>query len=84
MDDDPLVLDGIRKDIEREGFKVTTSGSGEDAIELICVTAYGLVITDLVMEGVNGIQVLKKTKELHPETMVIILTGLCPWLADDL
>ena len=75
VDDDPFILEGIGADLENQGFTVAKAGSGDRAIELLAKADFDLVITDLVMENVDGIQVLKKAKELKPDTMVIILTG---------
>ena len=75
VDDDPFILEGIAADLENQGFKVAKADSGDRALELLAGTDFDLVITDLVMENVDGIQVLKKTKELNAHTMVIILTG---------
>ncbi len=75
VDDDPLVTAGTGSDLEEEGYEVTTADSGERAIELLNQSSFDLVITDLVMEAVNGIDVLKKSKEINPEMRVIILTG---------
>ena len=75
VDDDPFTLSGIGKNLECEGFDVTTAESGEKAIGLLKKQTFELVITDQVMGEVNGIQVLKRAKELEPDTMVIILTG---------
>jgi DNA-binding NtrC family response regulator len=75
VDDDPFILEGIGADLENQGFKVTKAGSGDQAVELLASASFDLVMTDLVMENVDGIQVLKKAKELQPDTMVIIITG---------
>lgn len=75
VDDDPFILEGIGADLENQGFKVTKAVSGDQAVELLASAAFDLVMTDLVMENVDGIQVLKKAKELQPDTMVIIITG---------
>jgi len=75
VDDDPFILEGIGADLENQGFTVAKAGSGDRALELLAKADFDLVITDLVMENVDGIQVLKKAKELNPDTMVIILTG---------
>lgn len=74
-DDDPFLLTGVGMVFEKEGYKVTTVKSGEEAVELLKKTEFDLVITDQVMNGLNGTQVLKKVKELNPKTKVIILTG---------
>jgi DNA-binding NtrC family response regulator len=75
VDDDPFILEGIGEDLENQGFKVTKAASGDRALELLTESDFDLVLTDLVMEDVDGIQVLKKTKALNANTMVIILTG---------
>ncbi|HEB31310.1 MAG TPA: response regulator, partial [Spirochaetes bacterium] len=49
--------------------------SGEEAVELLKKNMFDLVITDQVMNELDGIQVLKNVKELNPETQVIIFTG---------
>ena len=75
VDDDPYILEGIGADLESQGFLVTKADSGDTALEVLQENKFYLVITDLVMEDTDGIQVLKKTKALNVDTMVIILTG---------
>jgi DNA-binding response OmpR family regulator len=75
VDDDPFILEGIGEDLEKKGYQVTRADSGDAAVRLLENRRFDLVITDLVMDQTDGIQVLKKTKETNSETMVIILTG---------
>jgi len=75
VDDDPFILEGIGEDLESNGYQVTRASDGESAVELLETTQFDLVITDLVMDSTDGIQVLKKTKELNSDAQVIILTG---------
>ncbi len=75
VDDDPFILTGIGKDLESEGFRVTTAKSGEDAVKMLGAAYFDLVVTDLVMDKIDGIQVLKKAKAVNADTKVIILTG---------
>lgn len=75
VDDDPFILRGTGKNLENRGYEVIPAGNGEKAIELLEQTSFDLVITDLVMDAIDGISVLEKAKKLSPETMVIILTG---------
>jgi YesN/AraC family two-component response regulator len=75
VDDDPFILEGIGADLTSQGFKVTKASGGDQALKLLANTAFDLVMTDLVMENTDGIQLLKKAKELQPDTMVIIITG---------
>jgi len=75
VDDDPHIVTGVGKDLESEGFDVTTAESAEKAIDLLGNASFDVVITDLVMEPLDGIDVLKKAKEINAETMVMVLTG---------
>jgi DNA-binding response OmpR family regulator len=75
VDDDPYILEGIGADLESQGFQVTKADSGDMALQVLQENNFDLVITDLVMEDTDGIQVLKNTKALNVDTMVIILTG---------
>jgi len=75
VDDDPFILEGIGEELESNGYQVTRASSGEAAVQLLESTHFDLVITDLVMDSTNGIQVLKKTKEIDSDIQVIILTG---------
>jgi DNA-binding NtrC family response regulator len=75
VDDDPFILAGIGEDLESRGYQVTRANSGEKAVNLLEHQRFDLVITDLIMERTDGIQVLKKSKEIDATAMVIILTG---------
>lgn len=75
VDDDSLVTKGTGGDLKGKGYEVTTADSGEKAIELLNEYSFDLIITDLVMTPIDGIEVLQKVKEINPETMVMILTG---------
>lgn len=56
-------------------YRITEAESGEEALEALQSKDFDLVITDLNMGEVNGIEVLKKAKELNPETMVMIMAA---------
>jgi YesN/AraC family two-component response regulator len=75
VDDDPFILEGIGEDLKSNGYQIPRASSGETAVELLESTNFDLVITDLVMDSTDGIQVLKRTKELNSDIQVIILTG---------
>ena len=75
VDDDHFVLNGIGKYLSNKGYDVITADSGEKAVDLLDEITFEMVITDLAMEEIDGIGVLKKAKEVNPDVMVIILTG---------
>ncbi|MBW2436122.1 MAG: response regulator [Deltaproteobacteria bacterium] len=75
VDDDLLILQSISSSLEQEGYHVFTATNGETAIELIKRNHFDLILTDLVMDPIGGMGVLKEAKEKNPESIVIILTG---------
>ena len=61
--------------LTKAGFQVTAAASGEEAWEIFQADPVPLVIADIVMPGMNGIELLLKIKEVHPEAQVIIMTS---------
>jgi len=75
VDDEAVIREGIRRILGGEGYQVDTSGSGRLALEKVQEESYDVVITDLKMPGMDGMEVLKAIKILQPEVPVIIITG---------
>ncbi|NOX24527.1 MAG: response regulator [Deltaproteobacteria bacterium] len=75
VDDEAIILKTIEGKLTDEGFQVFTAPDGTEALKRFSGLPINLVITDLMMEGMSGITVLKKIKQDSPNTAVIILTG---------
>ena len=75
VDDDPIILITVRKQLEQYEFDIETAASGEIAVKLLDKKKYDIVITDMIMYQIDGLGVLKKAKEKEPETIVIMLTA---------
>jgi len=75
IDDEDVIRKSFQRELQIEGFAVTVAAGGEEAIGALEKDAYDLVITDLMMPGIDGFGVLKAAKKLAPLTSVIILTG---------
>lgn len=75
LDDDQGMREFMEIMLTKEGYEVTSSGEPAKAIDLCRKTAYDLVITDLKMPKINGIEFLKAIKDLRPETIVILITA---------
>ena len=75
VDDDPVILITVRKQLEQYEFDIETAASGEIAVEMLDKKKYDIVITDMIMYQIDGLGVLKKAKEKEQETIVIILTA---------
>jgi two-component system NtrC family response regulator len=74
--DDEEVLRNLAKEIlSEEGYRVTLADSGEQAMEVLKQETFDLVITDLNMPGMDGMEFLKKVKEQSKDTQVILLTS---------
>lgn len=75
VDDDKYVVKSMEIILKGEGYEVSVANHGNRAVDLLKREKFDLVVTDLKMNGANGLQVLKQTKRLEPDTEVIILTG---------
>ena len=75
VDDDSNILDGYRRTLRRE-FQIETAMGGEQALKLVAETGpYAVVVSDMRMPGMDGIQLLSKIKAQSPDTIRVMLTG---------
>ena len=75
VDDEEIVLRSCRKILEGGGHDVLTVLSGQGAFDILEKEPIDIVITDMKMPGIGGIQVLEKVKEKYPDIAVIMITG---------
>ena len=75
IDDEAVIREGLSRILSSLDFQTETFASGHPAIERMQQTDFDLVITDLKMPGMSGLDVLKSIKILQPEVPVIIITG---------
>ncbi|MGV8123355.1 MAG: HD domain-containing phosphohydrolase [Candidatus Xenobiia bacterium LiM19] len=75
VDDDPSMRDTLLVVLEDEGFEVTGAANGYEAIEKIKETSFDLVICDIRMAGMDGLDTLATLKKSQPELKSIIMTG---------
>ncbi len=75
VDDEEPVLLSLSNFLERNGIRILTATGGQEALAQLRDTPADLVITDLVMPGMSGIDVLRQVKKDYPETGVYILSG---------
>ncbi len=75
VDDEAVIREGLRRTLEGEGFVVETSASGQLAMERLLEVDFDLVITDLKMPGMSGMEVLGTLRSLRPDIPVIMITG---------
>jgi two-component system response regulator HydG len=75
VDDDEPHAQAVAESLERVGYECVVATSGRDGIRLIEEQTFDIVITDLIMDGVGGLEVLAKAKRELPDAEVVILTG---------
>ncbi len=75
VDDEESILESLCNYLGKNNYDVKTASSGEAAVDQIRTTHFDLVVTDLVMDGISGMEVLKETKKTNSRVCVFILTG---------
>ncbi|MFA6008800.1 MAG: sigma-54 dependent transcriptional regulator [Desulfobacteraceae bacterium] len=75
VDDEEVALSNLTHVLKKENYDVTGVRSGAEALKALSDNEFDLVITDLKMEKIDGLRILEKTKELYPDTEVIMITG---------
>ena len=75
VDDEKSIRDFLEIMLKKEGYKVASASSGEEALKLVNQINYDLVISDIRMKGMSGVELLKSIKEINPETVVLMVTA---------
>lgn len=75
VEDEEFARKNLEHILKKEGYHVISAGSGSKAVELLNQQNFDLVLTDLRMEKVDGLQVLKTSRKIQPLTEVIMITG---------
>lgn len=75
VDDEESIRNLVKRILQMAQYEVDLAGSGEEAVEKVSNNKYDVVITDITMSGIDGLEVLKKVKSINPATEVIVITG---------
>jgi DNA-binding NtrC family response regulator len=75
VDDEKIALRNLEHVLAKEGYEVTATQSGSHALGLLDSQPFDVVLTDLKMEKIDGMQVLRRCKANHPDVEVIMITG---------
>lgn len=75
VDDEPANLESIRKTFEREGLRVLTAPDGRSALELCRQNRVHVVVTDLMMPSMNGIDLIRALSTVAPDAEVVVMTA---------
>jgi len=75
IDDEPIIHDVLGQLLQSEGYQVEISASGEEALPKLQHQKFDLTLLDLLMPGLDGLEVLKQIKRIDPEALAIIITA---------
>ncbi|HZJ72791.1 MAG TPA: response regulator, partial [Planctomycetota bacterium] len=75
VDDEPTVLDVFREYLAGEGYDITAVGSGEEAVSVLGKVKPDVILTDLNLPGLSGLDVMRQARTADPEVAVIVVTG---------
>lgn len=74
-EDDQGMLAFLTRMFERRGYQVTACDNGEDAYGHLQQTSFTLLLTDIVMPGMDGIELSQKARALYPDIKIMFVTG---------
>lgn len=75
VDDEGAIRYSVSKTLQRIGYEVEEAASGEEALEMMVKRDYEVVLTDIRMPGLTGVDLLKRIKDTSPDAIVILMTG---------
>jgi DNA-binding NtrC family response regulator len=75
VDDEPIVGKRLKQVFGKVGFEVESYTDSAAALAAMAEKSFDIVVTDLKMQGIDGIEVLKRVRAMNPKTRVIIITG---------
>jgi len=75
VDDEPLVCEALKRQLRREGYRILVAASANEALEILAVEPVGVIVADYRMPGMNGVELLRRARELSPDTVRMMLTG---------
>ncbi|MGD8833933.1 MAG: sigma-54 dependent transcriptional regulator [Desulfobacteraceae bacterium] len=75
VDDEPSIVQSLGGLLTDEGFEVTTAGNGYEALQKIETDVPDLILLDIWMPGIDGLETLQEIKKHHPHTQVVMITG---------
>src|SRR5215471_10017078 len=75
IDDDPAQCELLQLELSKRGFTVVTRPGAEDALELIELDDFDIVVTDVNLLGMSGLELCKRIAHDHPDVAVVVITG---------
>jgi DNA-binding response OmpR family regulator len=75
VDDEAAIRYSVSKTLQRIGYSVREAASGEDALDVLKNQPFDVVLTDIRMPGLDGVELVRRIKDVDPDTVVILMTA---------
>lgn len=75
VDDEAYIRDLVRETLRSRNYDTSTAANGVEALDRLSREKFDIVVTDVVMPGMAGLDLVKQIKKVHPHVRVIVLTG---------
>ncbi len=75
VDDEKEFVRALAKRLGARGLKVEIAGDGESAVEKVKTSDFDVIVLDLAMPGIDGLETLKRLREVNPDLQIVLLTG---------
>lgn len=75
VDDEPNIRSALSRALGLLGYKVDEASTGQEALAMLQQAVYDLMVLDLRLPGVDGLEVMTRARQLYPELLIVILTG---------
>lgn len=74
-EDDETMRKFLARSLEKAGYQVVSVSQGTDALPLLAGGGFDLLLTDIVMPGMDGIELARRATKMHPDLLVMFITG---------
>src|SRR5690606_28967525 len=75
IDDEQSIRETLEEILKFEGYEVETASNGKEGLELINNKGYDVILSDVKMPGIDGIELLEKSREIAADTPVVMISG---------
>jgi PAS domain S-box-containing protein len=75
VDDEKGIREGCRRILTGDGFAVDVAANGKEGLEMLSIRPYDLMLVDLMMPGMGGLEMMEQVRQIDPEIIMIVITG---------
>ncbi len=75
VEDEQTLRESLKRVFAREGYEVDAVADAEDALHALTEQSYDLILTDIMLPGIDGIELLRKVREIAPDQLIIVMTA---------